>query len=442
MGQNQTFCFGNDFWKSAGNSRNRLTGVFGQVLHTKTRYLKMNKQLRLRAMSVDGFKSLNDFHIRFQRDATVLIGANGSGKSTLLQFFGFLHTFISGDPMSFFEQRKWSKKQVKSHFSRNYNVRAELLFERFDGTQISWKINWGIHSNLNLGETLSLPDQDMKIFTSTVRGRGKRRRQNIKINNTYITGVRFSGSVFTVLELDEIADEEHRAIAEEVYRWGRGIFSLELMSPGAMRGGTRGTPYHIGHRGELLGGFLSGLSPVKKNRIIKRLNRFYPGFEALHATRKRAGWIDLSIIERFSDIRIHAPHMSDGFLRLMALATLPEFSNEITLILLDEIEDGIDPHILFDLPDEISREQGAQLIITSHSPVLVNMFKPEEICFIARAADGPSISAGFDEIPEIQEDIEYQGAGEIWLHTSEDTIETWVRNAVASGTAQNEPEAS
>ncbi len=34
-GKNQTFCFGNDFWKSAGNSRNRLTGIFGQALHGK-----------------------------------------------------------------------------------------------------------------------------------------------------------------------------------------------------------------------------------------------------------------------------------------------------------------------------------------------------------------------------------------------------------------------
>jgi predicted ATPase len=41
-------------------------------------------------------------------------------------------------------------------------------------------------------------------------------------------------------------------------------------------------------------------------------------------------------------------------------------------VLLDEVEDGIDPHILPRFIGMIARESKVQLIVTSHSPVLVN----------------------------------------------------------------------
>lgn len=81
--------------------------------------------------------------------------------------------------------------------------------------------------------------------------------------------------------------------------------------------------------------------------------------------------------------------------------------------------------------DNISQEQNAQLIITSHSPVLVNRFEPVAVRFMARTTTGVAISVGFNEIKKIQADLEYQGAGEIWLHTSNNTIEKWVRETVS-----------
>jgi len=100
--------------------------------------------------------------------------------------------------------------------------------------------------------------------------------------------------------------------------------------------------------------------------------------------------------------------------------------------LIDEVEDGLDPHILPDLIENIHQEQLAQLIMTSHSPVLVNRFQAEQIRFVARNTNGAAISVGFHEINAIQKDFEYQGAGEIWFHTSSNTLEQWVRDAYLS----------
>ena len=141
-----------------------------------------------------------------------------------------------------------------------------------------------------------------------------------------------------------------------------------------------------------------------------------------------AGWVDVQIAEHFPNTgQIHAEHISDGSLRLIAIASLPEISHPISLILIDEIEDGIDPHILPDLIENISQEQKSQWIITSHSPVLVNRFDPVQVHFLARAETGETLSVGFDEIKEIQQDLEYIGVGEIWFHTTQNTIEQWLK---------------
>ncbi|OAD20309.1 SMC domain protein [Candidatus Thiomargarita nelsonii] len=307
---------------------------------------------------------------------------------------------------------------------------AELRFEMLDGTQVWWTFRWRITDNINQGESLKYQNnnQTVEVFTYS----SKHKTNRIKVGHEVIDGLRLSGSILSILDTNIISDEKSRIIAQAVREWGEGIFSLELMNPAAMRRGVTGIPLHFGHQGEWLGHFLASLSNVQKERIVTRLNQFYPSLKALHTTQKRAGWVDLQIGENFPNAgQIHADHISDGYLRLIALASLPELSDEINLILLDEIEDGIDPHILPDLIDNISQEQNAQLIITSHSPVLVNRFEPVAVRFMARTTTGAAISVGFNEIKEMQPDLEYQGVGEIWLHTSSNIIEKWVRETVS-----------
>jgi len=79
--------------------------------------------------------------------------------------------------------------------------------------------------------------------------------------------------------------------------------------------------------------------------------------------------------------------------------------------------------------------------MTSHSPVLVNRFKAEQIRFVARNLNGAAISVGFfDEIKEIETDFEYQGAGEIWFHTSSNILEQWVRDAFSRREKRMKPD--
>ena len=108
--------------------------------------------------------------------------------------------------------------------------------------------------------------------------------------------------------------------------------------------------------------------------------------------------------------------------RILALSAIPEFGNEVSLILLDEVEDGIEPHVLPDLIRRVASESPAQLLMTSHSPLLVNFFEPNEICFLSRADDGRTIVASSDEIDVFRTGREFLGSGELWANVSLEAI--------------------
>ncbi|HEW98892.1 MAG: hypothetical protein DRR16_18870 [Candidatus Parabeggiatoa sp. nov. 3] len=389
--------------------------------------------LHLQKMTVQGFKSLDHFQVEFQPHLTVFIGGNGTGKSTVLQFLAFIQAFILGEPRRFFEDRIWLPDSIQSFLNHSHQIEAQLTFENTKGTQIQWAFVWHVQDNLNQTESLHYLNQNthQTIFKFTRTASPSNRQLQIDDETVENLGLRLAGSLFSILDTQFIAHPKSHEIIESVRAWGRGIFSLELMNPVKMRRGAIGYSSHLGHQGEELGGFLASLSTAQKARIIKRLNQFYPSLKALYTPEKKAGWIDLQLAEHFpNSAPIHAEHISDGYLRLIALAAIPELDT-ISLILIDEIEDGIEPHILPELINTIRQEQKTQFIMTSHSPILVNHFEPPEIRFMSRTKTGTAISVGFHELEAIQQDLAYQGAGEIWLHTSNHTIEKWVNEAIS-----------
>jgi len=234
---------------------------------------------------------------------------------------------------------------------------------------------------------------------------------------------------------------DYRRILKSVKDWAEGIRSLELLSPASIRDGmARGKVSDIGVRGEKLGAFVAGLPADAKARILRRLTAFYPALADLTTKAKRAGWIDLRIAENYGErgLSVGVEHVSDGFLRLLALAAIPEFPKTTSLVLLDEAENGIDPLILPDFLSMIAEESEAQIILTTHSPILVNRFPPESVYMVCRSEDGRTIGSSLADIPEFEKDREYQGPGEIWAHSSQEWITKVVRQAAEKKRAERD----
>lgn len=384
-------------------------------------------RLKLRRMLVRGFKALADFDLRIPGDLLILIGANGSGKSSVLQALSFLQYIAQGDTQAFFRDRAWQPADLRSRVNvkglGTANISYRLGFEAESGTKLYWRITLSILTGKLVAETINL-----KIANSgNLRNIVSFGSSKSVVGKLDVSGVVPNGSLASIIDLGKL-DTQSAEVISALLSWGRGVFSLELLSPVEMRRGGRGSPSDIGPRGERLAGFLAALTPQQKASLVGRLSRFYP-VKDIETTRKRAGWVDLRVAESFEGIgKTGAAHMSDGFLRLLGLAAIPEFSGAST-VLLDEVEDGIEPHILPRFLKAVAADVDAQLILTSHSPFLVNAMDPDQVAFVARQPDGCTVASLFTDLAPLVEGLAYFGAGEMWVNTDMAAISEWVLGA-------------
>ncbi|SFP72781.1 AAA family ATPase [Sphingomonas rubra] len=399
--------------------------------------------MKLRRLTIDGYKALDDLSFDMPYNLLFLIGTNGAGKSSVLQALSFVRAFASGNVDQFISDRQWKWSDVRPRKNLRpvgksgrvrvlptKNLQFRLLLEPETGHSIVWEFSWSYVAQQTMSEQIwdVAPDAAPRRIFSYARS--TRVSPESSSDSIKVDDLRFPGSAMALLPVGAISEgRADAAILNAIRNWARGITSLELLSPVAMRRNTRGQPRDIGPRGERLAGFLAALGPAGRARLVDRLSTFYP-LSGLDATRKTAGWIDVRIQEPFTNIARFTPtHMSDGFLRILALCAIPDFAEDVSMVLLDEVEDGIEPHILPDLIRSIAGQSQAQLLMTSHSPLLVNFFDADEIRFLTRDDDGSTIIAETADMKSFASSAQFLGVGEIWANTAADRLSREARRS-------------
>lgn len=370
-------------------------------------------------MRVQRYKALHDIQIDVPDDLLLLIGQNGAGKSSILQALSFVRYFAEGRAGDFFEDRNWLPLDVRHRSStpQPTTLTFHLAIQDNHNRRFVWRFDWGLKTARNLTEELwSVDAGEVTLLAKYSRTGGLRIEGEPSLLN-----LRLGGSVFAAVEPEAFGD--YAPIVEGIQAWAEGITSLELLSPKAIRGSNRRLSNDIGTRGERLAGFLAGLESSRRGAIVERLARYYP-ISDIDTVRKRAGWIDMRIADAQSGLKIQSEHVSDGLLRMLAICALPELGEAASLILLDEIEDGIDPHILPRLVSDMRAETSAQLVITSHSPILVNYVEPSHAVIVNRDRNGRTYVAKASDLRTFIAGDDVFGAGELWLNTSLPTLAT------------------
>lgn len=391
--------------------------------------------LKLKHIRVDGFKAIDQFAMTVEPNLTLLLGMNGAGKTSILQVFALARHLAEGEPQIFFNERGWDTKEFRfrSNHGRSSIVRMSFTFVGRRRSRVRWSIEWGLNSGKLRSERVQYrpanSERPIEVFRF-LRGKGGR------IGQEEIPALGFKGSILSIVQ-ERGGDDTVQAVTADLLSWFTNIQSLELLSPTAMKAATRLNPQNMGPRGERLAGFLAALRPVQRTRVMRRLERFIP-LSNLDTVRRRAGWIDLILNERFQDFgAVASTHMSDGFMRVLALCALPELP-DVTLILLDEVEDGIEPHILGRLISLIVEETRAQIIATSHSPILANVVGANGLRLISRTQYGRTVAAEVDEMPAFNLGTEFFGPGELWTNTDLAVLEREAQEVAARGATEAE----
>ncbi len=95
--------------------------------------------------------------------------------------------------------------------------------------------------------------------------------------------------------------------------------------------------------------------------------------------------------------------LSDGTLRLLALTFLGYFPTAGGVYLLEEPENGIHPRAVETAYQALSTMEGAQLLCTSHSPVLLNLARPADILCFRKTDEGSAEIIPGAEHPALQD---------------------------------------
>jgi predicted ATPase len=95
------------------------------------------------------------------------------------------------------------------------------------------------------------------------------------------------------------------------------------------------------------------------------------------------------------------------------------------MVLLDEIENGINPYLtenISELLSNLTKASKRQVIITTHSPVVLNDFQPEEIVFLWKDKSGAVSGKSMFSTEKMKRTLKVLNPGEVWINYEKDEI--------------------
>lgn len=108
------------------------------------------------------------------------------------------------------------------------------------------------------------------------------------------------------------------------------------------------------------------------------------------------------VIDYVGNLRVPAWMISDGTLRLLAL-TLPAYLTDFRgVYLIEEPENGIHPRAVEAVIQSLSSVYDAQVLVASHSPVVLSMVKPEQVLCFAKTDHGSTDIVSGNEHPALR----------------------------------------
>lgn len=382
-------------------------------------------------LEVNNFKSLVKFSVDLS-PMTVIIGNNASGKSTVLQALDFLCNSVREDFAIIIERRDWKVENIKSKLnnaSNRISFESEIVLrgtEQEENTYI-WSMVINAFSGKNqmvLSSEKIVKKDSGDILLEYTAGKGGFIQGNGSVSEIS-PSFRMKASVLKMIENTEEVQSDICRIRDFLVCSS----SFELLSPSEMRLSSRGDVDTIGMSGKNLPSFIKKMNEEKKKRFMDKLCRLF-GERILDVeaqTKGKPGWTQIHVKESYKnkDISISSKELSDGMLRVLAFIAISEMSQSEAVMLLDEIENGINinyAEALLEILSGIYEETGRQLILTTHSTVFLDYVDKDSIVYLYRNEDGEARAVRLFGTKEMQEQLEYMWPGEVILNMSQKDI--------------------
>lgn len=381
--------------------------------------------------------------IELNPDINILVGINGSGKSNFLKAIHLLQESIVGKGLEKVFLKDWSGFDSVANFNTEEKDYIKLSFE-FDKNAVQKIIRQGgyqFHNNpiyeiviSRLGATSYYlkeklyekgikPDQNDYIYMEMDNAQGiisTREEGNFGIQR-YSQENKHINFKSTELVLRQVSDPDRfyplftlkRALEEfSVYYY----FDTTFNSP-VRQASTYDTETKLLADGQNL---VTILNNIKNNHslyydkiedAIKKINPYFKdiGFAFLGSK------LYLLLREEYLAKSVSIEHVSDGTLRYLLLLSILFNPERGGLVCVDEPEISLHPDMINTISGAIKQaSDNTQLIMATHSPLLLNLFDIDEIIIFEKNQHNETIVSvnSSDELNEWNEDFL---SGQAWL---------------------------
>lgn len=384
----------------------------------------------LKRLEVDNFKSLVKFYVDLG-PTCVVIGNNATGKSTILQAIDFLCSSVKEDFNIMLERRGWRVENVKSKLTSSNKIHFRGIIDlgaEEDCLQYQWDMVLNAYTGKNeiqlQSETVKCGEEMLLSYangkTGFVKGNGV-----VPAKIDLPDAIMMNSSAMRILKGTEKIDERLRRLIEFLDNSS----SFEMLSPGEMRLSSRGNKESIGMSGKNLPSFIKQMNWEQKQHFMKKVDYVLDGriTDVEAKTQGKPGWTQISSIENYNNksFRVSSKEMSDGMLRLLAFIAISEIQRSEAVMLLDEVENGINANYaekIMEILKAMFSEKRHQLILTTHSTVFLDYVDAENIIYLYRDENGYTKAEKLFESEEMKKQLEYMWPGEIILNMSQAEI--------------------
>jgi predicted ATPase len=366
---------------------------------------------------------------------TALVGQNGAGKTTVMRAIEELDLAVENN----------AKRRVEEEYTRAGAMSDPILTASWSnpmrrdsverGLQLRWGKTWCLRRRKSDTEPVWVPEPE-----------------EIPEGLPFET----SPEVMGARMLAELHPGEKAYFLRAALEWSCRYFkanasSLQAPAPAALHGAS------LNSSGSNLAWALSSLMtehPEVFQQIVSSLKEVVPLVKRIRSRAVSLTRTDKQVVtingkersfdeervvpgqELIFDMRsgdnLPATMVSEGTLVVLAVLTLLHGA-KADLIMLDDVELGLHPKAQRDLIRQLRRIQEThpklQIILSTHSPYVVDEMKPEEVWVFAPDAEGCAVVHRLDEHPNAKRAMEVLTTGDFWSAEGEE----WVVNATETG---------
>ncbi len=355
--------------------------------------------IRLKTLTIRGFRSIELLEEFYLGRLTVMIGANGSGKSNFVDFFRMLRAIADGGFQQF----------VKKHGG------ADGFF--FLGPKHTRQIQTHLVFGENAYELDLAPGADGKIYLSDERvqytgGHGMGKLQSIGMGNSESALIARREESANFGQGKGVPSYVYGALSSwVVYHFHDTSLLAPMRRDQAVRDNTQ-----LRAEADNIAAFLLCLRETNDGRyevIRDTIRLIAPFFDDFVLNPDNNEKVRLEWRQKGSDFPFQPSQFSDGTMRFICLATALQQPTPPATIVIDEPELGLHPYAISVLAEMIkSASMCTQVIVATQSPTLLDHFEPENVV-VAQRHDGRSVFTRL-EPSDLTEWLQEYSVGELW----------------------------